>query len=395
MTRLNEWLRGLPVHLVLLGLCAIWIIPALGLLITSLRPFQDVSDSGWWTVLSPPTGSAPYAQACAGCHGADGKMVPEADLSNPETVSRFRRSITLIAALRRDRKDQPGVPHMGDHPVPDEQTTADIANYLRRISGIEARPTFTLNNYIDALVGYRGTTNYVTDCAAGTQSADLKCDISDLGNSRGMGTAFINSLLVAIPSTLLPILFAAFAAYAMAWMHFPGRQLLFAILVALQIVPLQMTLIPISKLYAQLNMNGTFLGIWLFHTGFGLPYAIYLTRNFLGGLPNELFEAAHLDGANHWTVFWKLAIPLAVPALASLAIFQFLWIWNDLLVALVFLGSEHPVMTYQISTMVTSKGGGWHLLTAAAFLSMALPMLVFFGLQRYFVRGLLAGSVKG
>jgi alpha-glucoside transport system permease protein len=262
MTRLNEWIKGLPVHLVLLGLCAIWIIPAFGLLITSLRPFQDVSDSGWWTVLSPPTGSAPYAQACAGCHGADGKMVPEADLSNPETVSRFRRSITLLAALKRDRKDQPGTPHMGDHPVPDDQTTADIANYLRRISGIEARPTFTLNNYIDALVGYRGTTNYVTDCAAGTQSTDLKCDISDLGNSRGMGTAFINSLLVAIPSTLLPILFAAFAAYAMAWMHFPGRQFLFAVLVALQIVPLQMTLIPISKLYAQLNMNGTFLGIW-------------------------------------------------------------------------------------------------------------------------------------
>ncbi|MBX3080981.1 MAG: carbohydrate ABC transporter permease [Anaerolineae bacterium] len=284
---------------------------------------------------------------------------------------------------------------MENIPVPNDQTAAKIATYLRQISGIEVRPTFTLNNYIDALVGYRGTTNYVSDCAAGTQSNDLHCDASDLGNARGMGVAFINSILVAVPSTLLPILFAAFAAYALAWMHFPGRQLMFAILVALQIVPLQMTLIPISKLYAQLNMNGTFLGIWLFHTGFGLPYAIYLTRNFLGGLPNELFEAAYLDGANHWTVFWRLAIPLAVPALASLAIFQFLWIWNDLLVALVFLGSEHPVMTYQISTMVTSKGSGWHLLTAAAFLSMALPMLVFFGLQRFFVRGLLAGSVKG
>lgn len=388
-------LRKLPVHIVLIGLCAIWLVPALGLLVTSLRPFQSVGDSGWWTVLSPPEGSNEYKTSCAGCHGDDGKKVAEADLSNADVVSRFRRSITLVAALKRDQKDKPGTPHMENIPVPNDQTAAKIATYLRQISGIEVRPTFTLNNYIDALVGYRGTTNYVSDCAAGTQSNDLHCDASDLGNARGMGVAFINSILVAVPSTLLPILFAAFAAYALAWMHFPGRQLMFAILVALQIVPLQMTLIPISKLYAQLNMNGTFLGIWLFHTGFGLPYAIYLTRNFLGGLPNELFEAAYLDGANHWTVFWRLAIPLAVPALASLAIFQFLWIWNDLLVALVFLGSEHPVMTYQISTMVTSKGSGWHLLTAAAFLSMALPMLVFFGLQRFFVRGLLAGSVKG
>ena len=395
MIALTQWLKKLPVHIVLVGLCAVWLIPAIGLLVTSIRPFQDVGDSGWWTVLSPPPGTNEYTQSCAGCHGTDGKMVAGADLTNPELVSKFRRSIALLAVLKRDQKDKPGTPHMENIPVPNDQATAKIATYLRRISGIDARPTFTLNNYIDALVGYRGTTNYVADCAAGTQSTDLHCDISDLGNSRGMATAFINSVIVAVPSTLLPILFAAFAAYALAWMHFPGRQFLFALLVALQIVPLQMTLIPISKLYAQLGLNGTFVGIWLFHTGFGLPYAIYLTRNFLGGLPNELFEAAYLDGASHWTVFWRLAIPLAVPALASLAIFQFLWIWNDLLVALVFLGSSHPVMTYQISTMVTSKGGGWHLLTAAAFLSMALPMLIFFALQRYFVRGLLAGSVKG
>jgi alpha-glucoside transport system permease protein len=395
MTRIRSALRNLPVHIVLLGMCAIWLVPALGLLITSIRPFQDVNDTGWWTVLSPPTGAVEYSQSCAGCHGADGRTVPSANLSDPQFVSAFRRSFTLLAALKAERKDQPGTPHMENIPVPDEQTTAKIATYLRRLSGIDAHPTFTLNNYLDALVGYRGTNNYVADCAAGTQSNDLHCDVSDLGNPRGMALAFVNSLIVAVPSTVLPILFAAFAAYALAWLHFPGRQMLFAILVALQIIPLQMTLIPISRLYAQLGMNGTFLGVWLFHTGFGLPYAIYLTRNFLGGLPNELFEAIYLDGASHWTAFWRLAIPLAVPALASLAIFQFLWIWNDLLVALVFLGGQHPVMTYQISTMVSSKGSGWHLLTAAAFISMALPMLVFFGLQRYFVRGLLAGSVKG
>jgi len=395
MRRFSRWLRGLPTHVVLIGLCVIWLIPTVGLLVTSIRPFQDVTASGWWTVFSPPTGAAQYNQYCGNCHGGDGKAISYANLSDASLIGNYRRSFTLSALLKSDRKDQPGTPHMGSTPIPNDQALADIATYLRRISGIDAHPTFTLDNYIDALVGYRGTANYAADCAAGTQSNDLHCNASDLGNSRGMAQAFVNSLVVAVPSTVLPILFAAFAAYALAWLHFPGRHLMFAVLVALQIVPLQMTLIPISKLYAQLGLNGTFIGVWLFHTGFGLPYAIYLTRNFLGGLPSELFEAAYLDGASHWKAFWQLAIPLAVPALASLGIFQFLWIWNDLLVALVFLGGDHPVMTYQIATMVTSHGGGWHLLTAAAFISMALPMIVFFALQRYFVRGLLAGSVKG
>ncbi|MBI4673264.1 MAG: carbohydrate ABC transporter permease [Chloroflexi bacterium] len=284
---------------------------------------------------------------------------------------------------------------MGTVPVPNTQQTADIATYLRVLAGIETNQRFTLDNYVDALVGYRGRTTYRQDCAAGTQSVDLNCDLSDLSNPRGMTRAFLNSLIVAIPATLIPIFIAAFAAYAFAWLHFPGRLWMFALLVGLQVVPLQMTLIPISRLYAQLDLNGTFLAVWLFHTGFGLPYAIYLQRNFLGSLPRELFESAYLDGATHWTAFWQLALPLSLPAIASLAIFQFLWVWNDLLVALVFLGGSNPVLTYQISNMVTSLGSGWHLLTAAAFISMALPMVVFFGLQRYFVHGLLAGSVKG
>jgi len=142
-----------------------------------------------------------------------------------------------------------------------------------------------------------------------------------------------------------------------------------------------MTLVPISRLYVNLGLNGTFLGVWLFHTGFGMPYAIYLMRNFLGTLPRELFESAYLDGASHFTAFRSLVIPLALPAIASLAIFQFLWVWNDLLVALVFLGGTHPVMTYQISNLVTSMGGGWQVLTAAAFLSILLPMIIFFSLQ--------------
>jgi alpha-glucoside transport system permease protein len=389
---LPKWFGRLPIHIILIGICLIWLIPALGLLITSFRPFQDVNDTGWWTILAPPKGAAQYEQSCSSCHGSDGKAIGTANLTDPNLIQNYRRSFTLTTVLKKEIN---GKPHMGNIPVPDDQTTAVVATYLRRISGIDDHPTITLNNYVDALVGYRGTTNYVTDCLAHTQANDLNCNVSDLGNSRGMASAFVNSLIVTIPATFLPILFAAFAAYALAWLHFPGRQWLFAVLVALQIIPLQMTLIPVSKLYAQLGLNGTFLGVWLFHTGFGLPYSIYLTRNFLGGLPSELFEAAYLDGASHWKVFWRLAIPLSLPALASLAIFQFLWIWNDLLVALVFLGGQHPVMTYEISTMVSSKGAGWHLLTAAAFLSMLLPMAVFFGLQRFFVRGLLAGSVKG
>jgi alpha-glucoside transport system permease protein len=385
-------LRALPTHVVLVALCAIWVVPAFGLLVTSFRPFQDVNDTGWWTVLSPPRGAPEYAQSCAACHGSDGRAVATADLTDPKLVENYQRSFTLLAVLKRDFDGQP---HMGATPVPDQTAAAAIATYLRRLSGIEAPPRFTADNYIDAMAGYRGTRNYTTDCASGQQSVDLYCDWRDLANPRGMGRAFINSLLVTIPATTLPILFAAFAGYAFSWMHFRGRQWLFALLVGLQIVPLQMTLIPISRLYAQLGLNGTFLGIWLFHTGFGLPYAIYLMRNFLGSLPRELFESAYLDGASHWTAFHKLALPLAVPAIASLAIFQFLWIWNDLLVALVFLGGQTPVMTYQIGNMVTSLGSGWHLLTAAAFISMALPLLIFLGLQRFFVRGLLAGSVKG
>lgn len=389
--RIKSILRKMPTHVSLILICAVWLIPTLGLLVTSFRPLQWINTSGWWTAFSYP-GSRDFRENCASCHGNDGKAIASADLTNPDLISKFSRSTHLLLALE---KEFDGQPHMGGQTVPDAQAAAKILTYLRNRSGVSQVPLFTLNNYIDALMGYRGTKTYIEDCAAGTQSVDLNCDASDLLNPRGMGRAFLNSLAVSIPATILPILFAAFAAYAFAWMEFRGRQALFGILVGLQIIPLQMTFIPISRLYAQLDLNGTFLGIWLFHTGFGLPYAIFLIRNFLGGLPREVFESAYLDGASHWTAFTKLAIPLAVPALASLGIYQFLWIWNDFLVALVFLGGQNPVMTYQIANMVTSLGSGWQLLTAAAFLSMALPMVVFFSLQRYFTRGMLAGSVKG
>ncbi len=391
--RINKWLGKVPKHAIIILTVLIWIIPTIGLMITSFRPPQDINTSGWWTVLSTSSpGAQAYNTYCASCHGADGKKIPQANLADPTFLSNYPRSFQLLTALQKKINGQP---HLGSIPMPSPQQTADILNYLKQQASGVKPARFTLNNYIDAIVGYRGTNTYLVDCKNSTQPPDINCNISDVLNPRGMGRAFINSLIVTVPATFLPILFAAFAGYAFAWLDFKGRFLLFAILVGLQVVPLQMTLVPISRIYATLGLNGTFLGVWLFHTGFGLPYAIYLMRNFLGALPRDLFESAYLDGASHWTVFRRLVIPLSMPAIASLGIFQFLWVWNDLLVALVFLGGTTPVMTYQISNMVTSLGAGWQLLTAAAFLSILLPMIVFFSLQRYFVRGMLAGAVKG
>ncbi len=216
-------------------------------------------------------------------------------------------------------------------------------------------------------------------------------------NTNNMGRSFVNSLFVTIPATIIPILIAAFAAYAFAWMDFPGRNWLFLVVVGLLVVPLQMTLIPVLRLFTSLGLTGTFFGIWLAHTGYGLPFAIYLFRNFFGALPREMMESASIDGAGPWTVFFRLVLPTSVPALASVAIFQFMWVWNDLLVALVYLGGRPDVapMPVTISNLVNSLGQDWQLLTAAAFISMALPLVVFFALQRYFVSGILAGSVKG
>lgn len=213
----------------------------------------------------------------------------------------------------------------------------------------------------------------------------------------GFGNAFLNSLAVTIPAVVIPITIAAFAAYAFSWMEFPGRYLLFAIVVGLMVVPLQMALIPILRLYTNFDLVGTFPAVWLAHTGFGLPLATYLLRNYIGSLPSSVIESAKIDGADDFTIFWRLIIPLSVPVLASFAIFQFLWVWNDFLVALVFLGLEPrtQVLTVALANLAGNRGEAEHLLPAAAFISMVLPMVVFFSLQRYFVRGLTAGSVKG
>ncbi len=220
---------------------------------------------------------------------------------------------------------------------------------------------------------------------------------ADVLTGQGMGQAFLNSLIITIPATIMPIAIATFAAYALAWMQFPGRQLLFVMIVGLLVVPLQMTLIPVLRAYNTLGLSGTFLGVWLAHTGYGMPLGIYLLRNYIGTLPRDLIEAAAVDGASHLKIFTRIVVPLSTPAIASFAVFQFLWVWNDLLVALVYLGGNQNVapVTLVLRNLVGDRGQDWHLLTAGAFISMIVPLLVFFALQRYFVRGLLAGSVKG
>jgi alpha-glucoside transport system permease protein len=220
---------------------------------------------------------------------------------------------------------------------------------------------------------------------------------ADVLGRQGLDRGFINSLFITIPATIMVLAVASFAAYAFAWMDFRGKNVLFVIVVGLLVVPLQVSLIPILRLFAAADIAGTFLAVWLAHTGFGLPFAVYLLRNYMGGLPREVFESAAIDGAGPATSFFRLALPMSVPVLASLAIFQFLWVWNDLLVALVFIGArpENQPLTVVVANLVNSQGGQWHLLTAAAFIVMALPLVVFFALQRYFVRGITGGAVKG
>jgi len=275
-------LQGAVLHVVIIGLTLAWIVPTLGLFVSSFRPFSLISSTGWWTALSPPF-------------------------------------------------------------------------------------NFTLDNYVKVL------------------------------SSNNLGTALVNSFMISIPSTVIPVTIAAFAAYAFSWMRFWGRDWFFLALVGLLVVPLQVTFIPLLTMFNKAGISGTFLAVWLAHTGYGLPFAIYLLSNFFRALPTDLFESAEMDGAGTLTVFFRIVLPLSVPAIASLVIFQFLWIWNDLLVALIFVGGSEPVapLTVKIAGLVNSLGQGYHLLTAAAFISMIVPLIVFFSLQRFFVRGILAGSVKG
>ena len=351
------------VNVTLIFLCFIWLIPTVGLLVSSFRQPDDIQISGWWTVLPHPD-TVKVAELPLPEGDRNGVMTIEGATG---TFEDFRKGVTS----------------------PDGKVVTWVGN--KRAGRIEiqnqaitANTNLGLDNYGKVLTGKEYT---VTSPDGSTQQ--VKGD--------DMSGAFINSLVVAIPATLIPILVAAFAAYGFAWMRFAGRSVLFILVVAMLAVPLQIALIPILRDYVALGLNGTYLSLWLAHTGFGLALAIFLLYNYISELPRELMESAFIDGASHFQTFWRLIMPLSVPALAAFAIFQFLWVWNDYLVALIFIGAkeENQVVTQRLAEIVGSRGDDWHLLTAGAFISMLLPLFVFFALQRYFVRGLLSGSVKG
>jgi alpha-glucoside transport system permease protein len=349
----------------LLMLVIAWLLPTFGLLVSSFRSRFDIQTSGWWTIFPHREWATTETFEVPSDLNRDGVMNIRGASG---TFEQFRSGVT----------------------TPDGGTRL-IWQGNKRLGTIQVQQfqwkwgsNWTLDNYAQVL----GGKNFEIRQPDGKIVIEPGTDFSG---------AFLNSLVVTIPATVIPILIAAFAAYGFAWMNFPGRRILFIMVVALLVVPLQIALVPILTDYVKLNLNGTYLGVWLAHTGFGLALATYLLYGYISTLPRDILESAFIDGASHFTIFRHLILPLSMPALASFAIFQFLWVWNDYLVALIFIGSrpDVQVLTMRIAEMVGSRGNDWHLLTAGAFVSMILPLVVFFSLQRYFVRGLLAGSVKG
>lgn len=369
-------------HVAVIIIVALWTLPTAGLLVSSLRDKDQIAVSGWWTALTTSEqNTAGRLKGKADAVEKDGKFVISGDLFEGA------ESKGVIKAFGT-RVQQPSAYTAG--------TTAELDNGQTLTVNADGSYELVSPTAFDNDRGSR--VFYVTSVPPRFTAENYKTVLF----SEGIGRSFLNSLTVTIPATIIPILIAAFAAYALAWMKLPMRGLFIAVIVGLLVVPLQMSLIPLLRLY---NAAGTFfgvpsktyLGIWLAHTGFGLPFAIYLLRNYIAGLPKDLIESAQVDGANDFKIFRRIILPLSFPALASFAIFQFLWVWNDLLVAIVFLGSgdDQLVLTGRLNALLGSRGGNWEILTASAFVTIVVPLLVFFGLQRYFVRGLLAGSVKG
>lgn len=375
---------GLPrliVHLSVLFIVVLWLIPTLGILVTSVRDKGQITTSGWWTAFgsSSQTSAGRLGDPSTAAQEGANYVIKGSVFENGQggTVKAFGTRVQEPAAFPAGKPADLGegetltVQPDGTY-VYSKNAPFEGSRGKRIYLTVTTPPTFTLDNYRTVLF------------------------------SEGIGQAFINSLTVTIPATIIPILIAAFAAYALSWMHFPGRALIIALVVGLIVVPLQMSLIPLLRLYNEVgNFLGTssktYAGIWLAHTAFGMPLAIYLLRNYIAGLPKEIIESARVDGASDFEIFLKIVLPLSFPALASFSIFQFLWVWNDLLVAIVFLGTgrDQLVLTGSLNALLGSRGGNWEILTASAFVTILVPLAVFFGLQRYLVRGLLAGSVKG
>jgi len=366
MKKRRKWTGPLLINGGLALLVIVWSIPTIGLLVSSFRTRFDIQTSGWWDIL-------PHKE-----WETVSTVNPQELGLDPDGVMEVEGVTGTFEELREGVASPEG----------DTRVTW-IGN--KRLGRIEVQKRiwavtwdFSLDNYKQVLLGARIE---ITNPDGTVETAP----------GQDMSQAFLNSVAVSIPSTVIPILIAAFAAYAFAWMQFPGRRLMFILVVGLLVVPLQIALVPILRDYNALGLNGTFLAVWLAHTGFGLALATYLLFNYVSTLPRETLESAFIDGASHFTVFVRLVLPLSVPALASFAIFQFLWVWNDYLVALTFLGTDptYKVLTQRLADLTGTFGNQWHLLTAGAFVTMILPLVVFFALQRYFVRGMMAGSVKG
>jgi alpha-glucoside transport system permease protein len=372
----NNWIT----HLAVIFFVVIWTIPTFGLLVSSVRDKDLLSTSGWWSAFSTiesnvvGRASPPSEQVQEG-----GQYVIAGNLLEDGRGRIVSFGIRVQAPNEFAAGATAELPGGGALTVNADGSYRMVSD--QAFEGAQGRrifyraampPQFTLDNYREVIF------------------------------AEGLGQSFVNSLTVTIPSTVIPILIAAYAAYALAWMKFPGRALLITVIVGLLVVPLQMSLIPLLRFYNEISATfgvpaKTYLGIWLAHTGFGLPLAVYLLRNYMAGLPVEVIESAKIDGATDFETFTRIVLPLSIPALASFAIFQFLWVWNDLLVAIVFLGAQKDqlVLTARLVNLLGSRGGNWEILTASAFITIIVPLLVFFSLQRYLVRGLLAGSVKG
>ena len=368
------------VHISLALLVALWLFPTAGLLVSSFRTADQISSSGWWNSMFDNQQNLTLRTAAPDTQIIlDGNYVIEGNLFGGETDS----TITVWGTSSRAIDDfLPGqvaelkngatitVQENGDYQMAHPEEFSGSRGQRVFVTAVSP-PKFTTENYENVLFNPR--------------------------NVDGMAKAFISTLTVTIPSTIIPILIAAFAAYALAWMDFPGRAILIAIIVGLLVVPLQLALIPLLKLHVGVGIGKSFLGVWLAHTGFGLPFAIYLLRNYMAGLPKDIIENAKVDGATDFQIFTKIVLPLSFPALAAIAIFQFLWTWNDLLVAKVFLvdaTGQTTVMTQKLVELLGTRGGNWEILATSAFVSIVVPLLVFFLMQKYLVRGLLAGSVK-
>ncbi|MFD1776427.1 carbohydrate ABC transporter permease [Paenibacillus rhizophilus] len=351
------------VNIVLGIICFIWLVPTLGLFISSFRPAADILQTGWW------------------------KVFPHQEWKASDDVIRLSKDVDLRGPIEvngktyTDAQLKAGVVEGGKRLMWENRRARMISV---QTEGWVTKSNLTTENYKNVLSGKE----YKLKKADGSETVQ---------KGSGLSQAFLNTLTIAVPATIIPVLIASFAAYAFAWLRFPGRKTMFVTIIAMLVIPLQVALIPVLKDYTALGLNGSYLGIWLAHTAFGLPLVTYFMYNFISQLPKDLFESAFIDGASHFTIFSRLILPLSVPALASIGIFQFLWVWNDYLVSLIFIGNQPnvQVMSMKIADLVGSRGNDWHLLTSAAFISMLMPLAIFFLLQKYFVRGLMGGSVKG